>query len=120
LLGDDTHPPDIFLAGVLLGDAGMPRPPLAGYLVGRNLVQHGFQMLGISTLVDAFVAGLPTARLRRETLRQIAIAGCAIEDRVTTGKVRARIEAADSPFVGASGGRRDATLRMIERCTGTP
>src|SRR5262249_42699302 len=102
------------------GDAGTPRPPLAGYLVGRNLVQHGFYELGIATLHDAFVAGLPTVRLRRETLRQGAIAACAIDDDITAAKIRARIDAADTPFVGASGGRRDATLRLIARCTARP
>jgi hypothetical protein len=114
LLGDEKHGPDIFLAGVALGR--WSDDALADYLVGRNLVQRGFYENGAAVLDAALVMGLPTPRIARETLRQRAIAACATRDRPALDRVRARIEGPDDPFRGASGGRRDATLRLIARC----
>jgi tetratricopeptide (TPR) repeat protein len=117
LLGDDRHGPDIFVAGVALGRIdGAERSPLASYLIGRNLVQRGFYEQGRATLEAALSGGLPTPRIARETLRQQAIVACALDDHATGAKLKAAVEAPDSPFVGASGGRREATLRLIERC----
>lgn len=119
LLGDEKHGPDMFLAGTAIGawraEDGA-RPPLAGYLVGRNLLQRGFYERAAAAL-DAAIAGpLPTPRIAREALRQRAIAACALRDRAALERVRRVIEGPEDPFVGASGGRRDATLRMIARC----
>jgi tetratricopeptide (TPR) repeat protein len=120
LLGDEKHGPDIFVAGVALGSSHRAEngrmPPLASYLVGRNFVQRGFYERGAEALDAAIAGGLPTPRLARETLRQRAVAACALSDDATLARVRAVIEGPDDPFKGASGGRREATLRMIARC----
>ncbi len=121
LLGDEKRGPDIFLAGTALGrwPSATPdgRSPLASYLVGRNLVQRGFFEKGAQILDDALAGPLPTPRIARETLRQRAIAACAVGDGPSLARVKAVIEGPDDPFKGASGGRRDATLRMIARCS---
>lgn len=121
LLGDEKHGPDIFVAGVALGSSRDPengrRAPLASYLIGRNFVQRGFYERGAETLEDALAAALPTPRIARETLRQRAVAACALSDTATLARLKLTIEGPDDPFKGASGGRRAATLRMIARCT---
>ncbi|HVH45526.1 MAG TPA: hypothetical protein VM925_24400 [Labilithrix sp.] len=121
LLGDEKHGPDIFVAGTALGrwpsSAADGRVPLASYLVGRNLVQRGFYEKGAQTLEDALAGPLPTPRIARETLRQRAIAACALSDQAALARVKTVILGPADPFQGASGGRRDATLRMIARCT---
>ena len=118
LLGDVKHGPDIFWGGVDLGAWGATKPSgLASYLTGRNFVGRGFYEIGAAALDDALTRGTPTPRVTRETLRQRAIAACALDDRAALANVRARIEAPDDPFQGASGGRRESTLRMIARCT---
>ncbi len=118
LLGDAKHGPEMFWGGVDLGEWRATKPSgLASYLIGRNLVGRGFYELGAASLDDALALGTPTARVTRETLRQRAVAACALNDNAALAKVRARIEAPDDPFAGASGGRRESTLRMIERCT---
>jgi tetratricopeptide (TPR) repeat protein len=121
LLGDEKHGPDIFVAATALGrwPAATPngRSALASYLVGRNLVQRGFFEKAAEALDDALVGPLPTRRIARETLRQRAIAACALDDRAALARVKAVIEGPDDPFQGASGGRREATLRMIGRCS---
>jgi tetratricopeptide (TPR) repeat protein len=117
LLGDATHGPDPFVAGIALGRWG--DTPLASYLMGRNLLQHGFHEKAAAQLDVAFHQGLPTPRIERETLRQRAIAACAMSDRAALEEAKAVIEGPEDPFAGASGGRRDATLRMIARCLKT-
>ncbi len=118
LLGDEKHGPDIFLGGVHLG-LWSPRDPtgLAPYLVGRNLVTRGFYESGASAL-DASLEGVsPTPRVLRETVRQRVVAACALGDQAALAKMKARIEGESDPFKGAAGGRREATLAMIARCT---
>jgi len=142
LLGDEKHGPDVFLGGVALGvwaagaggagagggeAAGAAAPggaarsplpsPLVSYLIGRNLVGRGFYEAGVTHLDAALHGELPTARIARETLRQRAIAACALGDRAALDAVRARMNGAADPFAGAAGGRREATLRMVERCS---
>ncbi|MBX3220733.1 MAG: hypothetical protein KF795_09455 [Labilithrix sp.] len=120
LLGDERRGPDIFLAGTALGRWPAAtrdgRSPLASYLVGRNLVQRGFFDKGAEALEDALAGPLPTPRIARETLRQRAVAACASGDRDALARLKRVIEGPDDPFKGASGGRREATLRMIARC----
>jgi tetratricopeptide (TPR) repeat protein len=121
LLGDEKHGPDIFVAGNALGvwpsktPAG--RSPLASYLVGRNLVQRGFFEKGAATLDEALLGPMPTPRIARETVRQRAVAACALDDRAALARMKGVIDGPDDPFKGASGGRRAATLRMIARCS---
>ncbi|MBX3227111.1 MAG: hypothetical protein KIT84_35755 [Labilithrix sp.] len=117
LLGDAAHGPDHFVAGIALGRWG--DAPLASYLAGRNLLQRGFYERGAASLDRALEGELPTARIARETLRQRAIAACALSDAAALERVKAAIASPSDPFAGAAGGRRDATLRMIERCLRT-
>ncbi|MBX3190736.1 MAG: hypothetical protein KF819_27305 [Labilithrix sp.] len=117
LLGDAKHGPDVFLGGVHLGMWSATSPsPLVRYLVGRNLLGRGFYEEGAKALDGALDGALPTARVEREALRQRAIAACALGDRDALARIRARIDGPTDPFVGASGGRRASTLRMIDRC----
>ena len=117
LLGDAKHGSDLFWGGVELGGWNEShRSGLARYLAGRNFVGRGFYELGAKWLDDALEQLLPTTRVAREALRQRAVAACALGDQVALAKVRAHIEGPEDPFKGASGGRREATLRMIARC----
>lgn len=117
LLGDADHGPDVFVAGIALGRWG--DGPLASYLMGRNLLSHGFHERAAASLDHALEGEPPTPRIARETLRQRAIAACARSDRAALERVKSVIEGPADPFVGAAGGRRDATLRMIARCLTT-
>ena len=114
LLGDGEHGPDQFVAGIALGKWG--DSPLSSYLMGRNLLQHGFVDQAAAHLDHALAGTLPTPRLARETLRQRAIAGCIRADRTALERVQNAINGPSDPFVGAAGGRRDATLRLLARC----
>jgi tetratricopeptide (TPR) repeat protein len=117
LLGDEKHGPDIFVGGVALGHwEASEAATLAHYLIGRNMVQRGFYEKGATSLEAALEDVLPSPRIERETLRQRAIAACALKDKDALAKVVKRIESDKDPFSGASGGRRDAVLRMIDRC----
>ncbi len=117
LLGDDKHGPDIFVGGVALGSWQTgSASPLADYLAGRNMISRGFYEKGAAALDAALADTLPTVRVARETLRQRAIAACALGDKDALARVAARIASPDDPFKGASGGRRDSVLRMIDRC----
>lgn len=117
LLGDEAHGPDIFVAGVALGRASRSASSsLAGYLVGRNLVQRGFYERGAAVLDVVLGGAAPTPRIARETLRQRAVAACALADHDALSRTRATIAGPADPFVGGAGGRREATLRMIDRC----
>lgn len=117
LLGDEKHGADVFLGGVELGAWSAKAPSaLVSYLIGRNLLGRGFYEKGARHLDDALSGSLPTPRVARETIRQRAVAACALGDRDSLAKLRARIEGADDPFKGASGGRRESTLRLIDRC----
>ena len=118
LLGDEKHGADIYVGGVELGlwsptdDAG-----LAHYLIGRNLVGRGFFEYGGAQLDTALTRDLPTARVRRETIRQRVVAACALGDQAALLKQKSLIESGSDPFIGAAGGRRESTLSMIARCT---
>jgi hypothetical protein len=119
LLGDGARGPDVFAGGVALGawQARVePRPALASYLIGRNLLLRGFIEAGARTLDDALAVPAPTPRIARETFRQRAIAACAMNDLEALGRLRGILEGPDDPFRGSAGGRREATLRLIDRC----
>lgn len=117
LLGDAKHAVDPFASGLELGrwkEAGA----LGQYLVGRNLVQRGFHDAGAAALDLALgdPGGFPTPRIGREALKQRAVVACAKGDVAALERVRARIEGSSELFAGAAGGRREAVLRMIDRC----
>lgn len=117
LLGDQKHGSDVFLGGVALGVWKTATPnALVSYLIGRNLVGRGFYEEGERHLDDALAGTLPTPRVARETIRQRVAAACALDEKDALARLRAKIEGPDDPFKGASGGRREATLRTIDRC----
>jgi tetratricopeptide (TPR) repeat protein len=123
LLGDQLHGPDVYVGGVALGEwnraADLAQKPssLARYLIGRNLVQRAYWSEGDALLAGSLAERPPTKRIAREALRQRAIAACARSDAKALAEIRAVIDSPDDPFAGAAGsGRRDATLRMIDRC----
>lgn len=120
LLGDERRGPDIFVAGVSLGrwlaEGDEETTPLARYLIGRNLVQRGHYERGAEVLDGVIAGAAPTPRIAREALRQRAIAACALSDRPALARVKAAIEGPSDPFHGASGGRRAAMLRLVDRC----
>ncbi|MDB4946434.1 MAG: hypothetical protein JWP97_5968 [Labilithrix sp.] len=118
LLGDETHGPDVFLGGVELGGwAPKDGSGLSAYLVGRNLVNRGFYERGAAALDDALGRDLPTPRIARETLRQRVVAACATNDQPALTRLKARLDGPGDPFVGAAGGRREATVSLIARCS---
>jgi tetratricopeptide (TPR) repeat protein len=118
LIGDAKHGADVFWGGATLGEwSATKRSGLAAYLVGRNFVGRGLYELGARGLDDALNDTLPTPRVTRETVRQRAVAACALDDQAALRSMRTRIEGPDDPFKGAAGGRRESTLRMIARCT---
>jgi hypothetical protein len=120
LLGDEKHGPEPFVGGVALGRWPLERDgetsPFASYLIGRNFLQRGFYEKGAAALDAAMKGALPTPRVARETLRQRAIAACELSDTAALQRVKGVLESPEDPFKGASGGRREATLRMIGRC----
>ncbi|HSO32435.1 MAG TPA: hypothetical protein VLT33_07965, partial [Labilithrix sp.] len=81
------------------------------------LVGRGFYEDGAAALDVALDRPLPTPRVVRETIRQRVVAACALGDQAALEKLKERIAGESDPFKGASGGRREATLRMIARCT---
>lgn len=117
LLGDEKHGADTYVGGVALGHwEATAAASLSQYLIGRNMISRGFYEKGAVFLEAALSDVLPTPRIERETLRQRAVAACALKDKVALAQVVKRIESSSDPFSGASGGRRDAVLRMIDRC----
>ena len=88
--------------------------------MGRNLTTRGFYEAGARALDEALAGPLPTPRVVRETIRQRAISACALRQPAVLADLKTRIEAKDSAFDASSGGRREATLRMITRCLANP
>ncbi|HEY8079351.1 MAG TPA: hypothetical protein VIF62_34710 [Labilithrix sp.] len=115
LLGDELHGPDVYVAGLTLGAWDTKAPSsLAEYLIGRNLVGHTLYAEGAQVLAAA-QSNPPTIRVARETLRQRAIAACAVGDRMALAELRLQLEGSLDLFAGAAG-RRDSTMRLIARC----
>lgn len=140
LLGDGKgRGPDQLQAGVLLGmmlreqDVGRseiprdPRDPLAAYLVGKNLSQHGLHREGLAWLEVAHHgrATLPK-RVFRELERQRVVANCALGDAAGAkgiADVKAWFDARtpdDDPFAHTSGGRSASFQRLLRRCQVAP
>jgi hypothetical protein len=120
LLGTPGRPPDPFVGPVRLGEwNARGNDPVAHYLVGRNLANHGFWLDGVAELDRALAwgAGPPmTPRLSRELLRIYAVCECAMRNAAGIAFVRGLVEATDSPFAGTAGGRREYVVRLLERC----
>ncbi len=90
--------------------------PLAAYLLGKNLEQRGWRAEGDAHLDRVLAAKeFPTARVGREVIRDRAIDACAEGDADAVARMRGLVLADDGPY-GASFGRKEAVLRMLERC----
>jgi tetratricopeptide (TPR) repeat protein len=120
LIGEPGRPVDTWLGALAIGQwAEETHEPLAGYLVGKNLALHDQYARAATWLDRALDAGLPSARIGRELLRQRAICACALDDHEALARVRRAVDAPASPFADSSGGRRDWVLRLIARCGGS-
>ncbi|HEY8039747.1 MAG TPA: hypothetical protein VIF15_08145 [Polyangiaceae bacterium] len=117
LVGEPGHPLDTWLGALSLGEwAAETHEPLAGYLIGKNLALHDHYARAATWLDRALEAGVPTARIGRELLRQRAVCACALGDADGIARVRTEVQEAGSPFEGSSGGRREWVLRLLARC----
>jgi hypothetical protein len=116
LIGDASRPADSWIGALSLGRwEGSAPSPLAAYLVGKNLGRHDDWERAAHALDDALAAGLPTARIERETLRQRVVAACVMKDASALAQATQRIAAPDSPFA-RSVGRKEWLLRLAVRC----
>ncbi len=121
LVGEPGRAPDAWVGALSLGAwASATHEPLAGYLAGKNLAQREEWAKAAGYLDRALAGGVPTARIARELLRQRAICACALRDVEALGQVRAAILGEDTPFTGASEGRKAWLLRLVERCEPGP
>ena len=119
LVGEPGRPVDSWLGALSLGSwAAETHEPLATYLVGKNLGNHEQYVRAAAWLDRAIDAGVPTAHIGREVLRERAVVACALADAASLDRVRELVEADDSPFAGSSGGRREWILRLVARCGG--
>jgi tetratricopeptide (TPR) repeat protein len=117
LMGERERSPDPFVGGVALGRAlaSHPDDALLLYLVGRNAIQRGHVESGIEHLEKALATGtLPTERLTREALRQLAQGACATGNVGLVERVRTSVVAPRSPF--HEGGRKDMVVALLDRC----
>jgi hypothetical protein len=121
LVGEPGRPVDAWLGALALGQwAEETHEPLAGYLVGKNLVLHDEYARAATWLDRALDSGVPSPRIGRELLRQRAICACALGDALGLARVKESTEAPSSPFAESSGGRREWLLRLIARCSREP
>ena len=121
LVGGPGQPVDGWLGALSLGAwAEETHEPLAEYLVGKNLAQRARWTRAAAWLDRASDAGVPTARIGRELMRQRAICACASGDVAAIERVREAVRAEGSPFDGSSGGRRAWVLRLLDRCAPAP
>ncbi len=129
--GRAWRPPDAWTGGLSLGTwLGRTDAPMAAYIAGKNLAAReeweraGAWLDRAATLDAARVpqdgeAPSPARlgnRVRRELLRERAAVACATHDVDALDRVTRAIDAADSPFAGGSGGRRDWIFRLAARC----
>lgn len=117
LIGTPGRPPDTFAGPLWLGIwDNQGNDPLADYLVGRNLAQHGFHALAASFLDRALASAPATPRIGRELLRQRAVVACALGDAAEVARVRAAVRSESSPFAASAGGRLESVERLLARC----
>lgn len=119
LLGTRSHRGgDPFHGAALLGEwSAATHDPLADYLLGKNLAQHSFYDDAYPHLARVLSAGPPTARIHRETLRQLAIIACARGDKAGVASVRAEVEGPATPFHQGASGRYASIERLLDRCS---
>jgi hypothetical protein len=118
LLGEARRAPDGWLGAFELGRWSAEGDALSDYVTGRNLVQRGWYVRAVPYLDRAL--GLPsvTRRIRRELLRQRAIAACALSDREGVERVALELRSERSPF--ARGGRVLWLEGLLGRCASFP
>jgi hypothetical protein len=118
LLAEPGRSPDPWLGALSLGAwAAETHDPMAEYLEGRNLTLHDVWARAADMLDRAIDAGVPTARIGREVLRQRAVCACVLEDADGLARVKRAILSTASPFAG-EGGRKEWLLRLVARCGG--
>ncbi len=117
LLGERRRPSDPFVGASELGAWGAAtHDPLADYLLGKNLTQHGFFARAAVHLDRALAAGVPLAAVGREALRQRAVCACALGDAAALARVRRDVVDPEGPFKGTAGGRLAQTVGLLDRC----
>jgi hypothetical protein len=113
------RPPDPAFAASLLAEwYGRESKPLAAYLLGKSEISHAYfadAAKRFDVVLDS-PKGELTPRIRREALRQRAVAACATSDTEAILRVRALAEDPDGVYAGSAGGRRDGVLRLLSRC----
>ncbi len=117
LVGTPRRQPDPWLSTLALGAwSEATHDPLAAYLIGHNLGQHGFYEEAAPYLDKVLADGAPTARVHRETLRDLAILACAEGSAARVRRVREALRAPGSPFASGQGGRLEDIERLLNRC----
>lgn len=118
LVGAAGRPVDAWLGALSMGRwAGAdPDDGLAAYLVGKNLMLHDEYPRAAASLDRALRDGVPTPRIGRELLRARAVCACVLGEAPVLEAIARATLRADSPFADRATGRRDALLRLIERC----
>ena len=121
LVGSPGRPIDAAIGPFSVGVwAAETREPLAEYLAGKTLALHDEYARAAEWLdrVDhaAFGGRAVTDRVARELLRVRAICACALGDGAGLARVEAIVDGAQSPFAGASGGRREWLRAFVTRC----
>ncbi len=118
LIGEPGRPVDAWLGALSLGIwSQRASEPLASYLIGKNLTLHAAYARAATWLDNASDAGGLDGPVARELLRQRAICACVLRDSGAVERVRARVEAATSPFAeNLGGGRRHWVLALLARC----
>jgi tetratricopeptide (TPR) repeat protein len=113
------RPPDPALAASMLAEwYGRTDKPLAAYLLGKNEISHAYFAQAakrFDVVLDAPKGDL-TPRIRREALRQRAVAACAAGDKDAIERLRALAQDPEGVYAGSAGGRRDGVLRLLSRC----
>ncbi len=117
LIGAPGRPLDPWLGALSAGEwAAGGSGTLAPYIVGKNVALHDDWPRVAASLDRALALGPSTPRVARELLRMRAVSACALGDPEGLHRVARFINAADSPFNGTFGGRRDWLLRLLARC----
>ncbi|WP_437643388.1 hypothetical protein [Sorangium sp. So ce362] len=121
LIGTRGGAPDRFRAAELLGAwaAQAPGDGLPSYLLGRHYLNDGRFDEAADRLERALGAHLPVQRVWIEAKRLRLVVACGVDDAETARRMFAQYAAHDGaagtgPAVSEE--RRDAALRLLERC----
>jgi hypothetical protein len=117
LIGEEGRGLDPWLGALSTAEwAAATQDPLAEYVLGKNLALHRQFARASFHLERALAGSAPTARVGRELLRSLVVCACALGDIAAVDRARAAVVSETSPFSGSAGGRRDAVLRLVDRC----